>query len=139
MHFFPDGLLACNGRSFFHTPFDFIKKHHQNLCHSKNFQWLESFSENGYAKFNSRRKFFVHTAGYDNRFFQDYLEAHNEEIAMLAMDEERTQLLDILKENMGLCIEGYFKMMDFINEIEFSKDDVSGAFSYSLIKNNDES
>jgi len=58
---------------------------------------------------------------------------------MLAMDEERTQLLDILKENMGLCIEGYFKMMDFINEIEFSKDDVSGAFSYSLIKNNDES
>jgi hypothetical protein len=127
-------LLACQGRSFFQTPLEFIKRNHPHLCQSINFQWLESLLENNYPSFNNRRKFFVHSAGYDNQFFQDYLNAHSEQEAVKALDAERAQLLDILKVNLNLCIEGYFKMMDFINEINFTKSNVSGTFGYSLLQ-----
>jgi hypothetical protein len=132
LKFFPEGLIGCGGKSFFHTPFQYIKKNHPHICQSKNYEWLNNFADHEYPKFNKRRRFFVHTAGYDNGFFQDFLKANNSEAAVSALDAERADLLGFLKYNLDLCIDGYFKMMDFLDELDFRFDVDTNKFTYSL-------
>lgn len=136
LNFFPKGLLESSGRSYFDTPLKYIKDNHPELCESENFKWYLDFSKNIYPEFNKQRKFFVHTAGYDNQFFQDYLESNNNEESMILMDDKRTQFLNYFKDQLNLCMEGYFKIMDFLNEIEFSvtTKGQKNVFEYTLIK-----
>lgn len=134
LSFFPKALAACKGVSYFHTPLDYILSNHADLLGSDNLQWLISFKDNNYLEFNKRRKFFVHTAGYDNEFFQNFLKANNKEDKVIEMDQERANILAFLKENLDNCLEGYLKMMAFLNELEFSSESKNGEllFSYSL-------
>lgn len=120
LSFFPDELNNCSGRSYFHTPIKYICKHHPNLTKSDNLQWLLNFSENIYPEFNKKRKFFVHTAGYDNTFFAEFINnSKRDEISMIEMDKERESLLPYLKGQLELCLEGYVHIMNFLNEIKF--------------------
>jgi hypothetical protein len=137
LSFFPDELFNCEGKSYFHTPIRYICKNHSNLTLSDNFQWLINFSENIYPKFNKKRKFFVHTAGYDNQFFKDFINASSKnKESMIEMDRERENLLPYLKEQLELCLEGYIYVMNFLNEIKFelkeSENSKENQFRYSL-------
>jgi hypothetical protein len=133
LSFFPEELKAKEGRTFFHTPIDYLKKHQPQLTSSENFKWIANFAEKSYPLLNARRKRFVHGDSYDSQFFRDFLASDTTSVdAMLELEKGRDDLLPFLKEHMNLCLEGYFKVMDFLNELVINKDEDTGKFNYSL-------
>lgn len=133
LSFFPEELNAKEGRTFFHTPIDYIKKHQPQLTSSGNFKWIVNFAEKSYPLLNARRKCFVHTESYDSQFFRGFLTSDTTSLhSMFELEKSRDDLLPFLKEQMDLCLEGYFKVMDFLNEFVFNKDEITGKFNYSL-------
>jgi len=134
--FFPEVLLKTSGVTYFHTAINYISRSQPQLTSSANFQWIKNFADNIYPMINKKRKVFVHTEGFENQFFREFLDADTTALSeMEALDARRQELLPFLHEQMELCMEGYFKAMDFLNELVFTKDALTGKFLYQLHKN----
>lgn len=131
--FFPEQLLKTKGVTYFHTIIDYISNKQPHLTSSTNFQWIRNFADQTYPLINKQRKVFVHTEGFENQFFRSFLDADTTAISeMEELDAQRQDLLPFLHQQMELCLDGYFKAMDFLNELEFNKDALTGKFSYHL-------
>lgn len=131
--FFPELLLKSKGVTYFHTVINYISNTQPHLTSSINFQWIKNFADQTYPLINKQRKVFVHTEGFENQFFRDFLDADTTAISeMEVLDAQRQDLLPFLHQQMELCMEGYFKAMDFLNELKFTKDTETGQFSYLL-------
>lgn len=75
----------------------------------------------------------MHTEGFENQFFRNFLDADKTAVSeMEELDTQRQELLPFLHQQMELCLEGYFKAMDFLNELDFSHDVQTGQFTYQL-------
>jgi hypothetical protein len=131
--FFPEVILKLCGKTYFHHPFEYICSKHPQLMNSENLKWLVDFSKNEYPKFNRRRQFFVHQKGYDNEFFGKFLDrSGDDESVVVEMDEERDNLLVYFKKQLDHCLDGYFYLMAFLNELDIQSEK-DGGFSYSLL------
>lgn len=131
--FLPELLLKTKGVTYFHTVINYINNTQPQLTPSLNFQWIKDFADQTYPLINKQRKVFVHTEGFENQFFRNFLDADTTAInEMEELDAQRQGLLPFLHQQMELCLEGYFKAMDFLNELEFTKDGQTGEFSYKL-------
>jgi len=132
--FFPELLIKQKGAIYFHLPFQHITSKYPQLAVSENFTWLNNFAELTYPAFNKHRKFFVHYWGYDTRHFNKFLESNANDVdAIKKLDEERKNWMPYLKEQLDLCNDGYLRLMNFLNELEISKN-AAGEFEYSLLK-----
>jgi len=133
LSYFPEELLRVKGISYFHTAIQYIEKHQPQLTASENFKWIRDFADNQYPKINQRRKHFVHTEGYENKFSREFLESDTTSLAdMLKLEQQREELPAFLKEQMFFCMEGYFKAMDFLNELKSKIDANTKKITYSL-------
>lgn len=132
--FFPELLLEKKGITYFHDVFQYISKNHKELEDSENYTWLKDFSATIYPKFNRHRKFFVHHTGYDNQFFTKFLNANQDNSdAIIELDSERKNWTPFLKEQLQHCNDGYLKLMNFLNELEITKQE-NGELAYKIKK-----
>jgi hypothetical protein len=130
--FFPMILLEKGAKTYFLDPFQYISKHHSHLETSENYKWLKEFATKTYPVFNKHRKFFVHYSGYDTHFFNNFLNANQDDSkAIEELDLERQNWTPFLKEQLEYCNEGYLKLMYFLNELIIELDE-SGEFIYQL-------
>jgi hypothetical protein len=131
--FFPELLLKTKGVTYFHTVINYINNNQPHLTSSLNFQWIKNFADQTYPLINKHRKVFVHAEGFENQFFRRFLDADTTAISeMEELDAQREDLLPFLLQQMELCLEGYFKAMDFLNELIFEQDAMTEEFTYRL-------
>lgn len=136
LSFFPVEFLRVKGISYFHTAINYIVKYQPQVATSNNFKWIKDFADNQYPKINHRRKHFVHTEGYENKFSREFLESDTTSLAdMLKLEQEREELPKFIEEQMNISLDGYFKAMDFLNELHFEQDSQTGKFNYTLKPN----
>lgn len=130
--FFPEVITKLSGKTYFHHSFDHILKYYSQLTKSDNFAWLSNFAYKEYSEFNKKRNFFVHLRGYDNEFFQKFLnQAKDDPQAIADLDAGRDEMLVYLKDQLDKCMIGYVSIMEFLNELDITPTD-NEAFIYAL-------
>lgn len=97
---------------------DVICKISGPLNQSKNFQWLESFSDKEFKELNSRRIAVVHYKNIESEFHKLYSSFKDKKSDLENLQKEKIEIVDFLENQIKLTFKGYECTLLLIDEMK---------------------